>query len=84
MDRPQDWPEDAGHENGAYSCKCAACFQEFTGHKRRVVCKECATRAHLWVAANNVIQGEHCAACLAYRSMGEGKLCRGVTKVGPR
>lgn len=36
-----DWPEDFGHENGNYWCICANCHANFTGHKRRVVCKEC-------------------------------------------
>lgn len=39
-----DWPEDAGQENGAYSCICADCGRMFVGHKRRVTCRACATR----------------------------------------
>ncbi len=34
---PFDWPEDFG----LYSCHCVECEKEFTGHKRRVVCKAC-------------------------------------------
>ena len=36
-----DWLEDAGHENGRYSCRCEFCGQGFIGHKRRVVCRVC-------------------------------------------
>ena len=39
----KDWPEDFSHENGNYSCRCTFCGGVFTGHKRRVVCKVCAT-----------------------------------------
>lgn len=38
----RDWPEDFGHENGRYWCKCIECGNAFMGHKRRVVCKTCA------------------------------------------
>jgi hypothetical protein len=37
-----DYPEDFPHENGAYCCKCKKCGIEFTGHKRRRICKICA------------------------------------------
>lgn len=37
----RSWPEDAAHENGNYSCCCVICLRQFTGHKRRVVCKVC-------------------------------------------
>lgn len=38
-----DWPEDFAHENGRYFCRCTECESRFIGHKRRVVCKVCAT-----------------------------------------
>lgn len=41
----RDWSEDAGHENGNYQNRCLLCDQIFTGHKRRVICKECAMAA---------------------------------------
>ena len=41
---PKDWPEDFSHENGNYQCRCFKCDSVFTGHKRRNVCKECATK----------------------------------------
>lgn len=41
----RSWPEDASHENGNYSNTCCHCGREFVGHKRRVVCKVCATEA---------------------------------------
>ncbi len=42
-DQPQkDWVEDFDHENGNYTCHCIQCDHYFYGHKRRVVCKQCA------------------------------------------
>lgn len=41
--QPGDWPEDFSHENGNYQNKCCHCGVIFVGHKRRVVCKVCAT-----------------------------------------
>lgn len=38
----QDWTEDFPYENGKYSCTCAVCGAHFIGHKRRVVCRQCA------------------------------------------
>ncbi len=40
---PGNWPEDASHENGDYECNCVGCGNTFYGHKRRVVCKQCAS-----------------------------------------
>lgn len=40
----RDWPEDLGHENGAYDCLCISCRHYFTGHKRRLRCKVCASQ----------------------------------------
>jgi hypothetical protein len=40
--RAGDWPEDFSHENGNYQCECLYCKTMFFGHKRRVVCRECA------------------------------------------
>lgn len=37
----RSWPEDATHENGNYYCSCCVCGRQFTGHKRRVLCKVC-------------------------------------------
>lgn len=42
---PGNWPEDSSHENGNYECKCCHCGATFYGHKRRVVCKVCASQA---------------------------------------
>lgn len=39
-----DWAEDFYHENGRYGQRCPDCGIPFTGHKRRVICKLCATR----------------------------------------
>lgn len=41
----KDWPEDAVHENGNYSCRCYQCLSHFVGLKRRVMCKECHAKA---------------------------------------
>jgi hypothetical protein len=37
----RDWTEDFTHENGNYMNKCANCGEQFKGHKRRPLCKEC-------------------------------------------
>ena len=42
---PGNWPEDASHENGDYECSCVKCKATFYGHKRRVICKVCATQS---------------------------------------
>ena len=42
FDSPKNWKQDYDKENGNYSCKCRDCNEYFYGHKRRVVCKECA------------------------------------------
>lgn len=42
IDQLSSWPEDAGHENGNYECKCASCGRHFIGYKRRVTCRLCA------------------------------------------
>lgn len=39
----RNWIEDYPHENGKYQCRCYRCSELFFGHKRRVVCKLCAT-----------------------------------------
>lgn len=39
----RSWPEDAGHENGNYSCCCVVCLRMFVGHKRRAICKVCVS-----------------------------------------
>ena len=38
---PKNWTEDYSHENGNYVNTCMFCKDQFFGHKRRVVCKEC-------------------------------------------
>lgn len=42
-DCPRNWKEDYEKENGNYINTCITCGKLFGGHKRRVVCKECAT-----------------------------------------
>ena len=41
-DSPKNWKEDFSHENGNYMNRCMYCNEMFMGHKRRVVCRECA------------------------------------------
>jgi hypothetical protein len=41
---PNDWPEDASHENGNYESVCLICHCKFTGHKRRVFCRQCVNK----------------------------------------
>lgn len=40
----RNWTEDFSHENGNYQNKCSRCELYFIGHKRRTVCKLCATQ----------------------------------------
>ena len=40
----RNWREDYLHENGRYVCSCIRCNKYFIGHKRRVICKECASK----------------------------------------
>ena len=40
----RNWEEDRKFENGNYICTCASCGKDFFGHKRRMYCKECATK----------------------------------------
>ncbi len=42
----RDWTEDFPHENGNYFTHCRICNEFFTGHKRRVVCKLCASESY--------------------------------------
>ncbi len=39
-----DWPEDFGHENGAYMNVCVECKVTFIGYKRRLLCKVCVLK----------------------------------------
>lgn len=44
-DPARNWTEDFGQENGDYFNRCSQCSQQFQGQKRRVVCKQCASRS---------------------------------------
>jgi len=37
---PRSWPDPG--ENGQYLNRCSRCRQQFMGHKRRIICRECA------------------------------------------
>ena len=39
----RDWHLDAKLPNGNYMNRCVSCGETFIGHKRRVICRECAT-----------------------------------------
>lgn len=43
--KSRDWTEDFSHENGNYQNVCCKCASHFMGHKRRVICKQCAAPA---------------------------------------
>ena len=43
MSTEHNWPEDFSHENGNYNNDCYMCKTVFIGHKRRHVCRVCAT-----------------------------------------
>lgn len=45
----RDWPIDFMRDNGHYSNSCCGCGREFTGHKRRVVCRACTESPPEWV-----------------------------------
>lgn len=38
-----NWEEDFEHENGKYVNQCIKCRMNFIGHKRRVICRVCAS-----------------------------------------
>lgn len=44
MKKEKNWEEDFPHENGNYYNMCRDCGEQFLGHKRRQVCKECANK----------------------------------------
>lgn len=44
LDDSRNWTEDYPHENGSYMCRCCECQRVFYGHKRRVVCRDCANK----------------------------------------
>jgi len=43
FDSPKNWTEDYKLENGNYINRCCKCEEYFYGHKRRYICKECAS-----------------------------------------
>ena len=43
FDSTKNWKENFKYENGNYINKCINCNNQFFGHKRRVMCKECVT-----------------------------------------
>ncbi len=45
MSKERDFIEDFEKPNGCYQCICTTCNNYFTGHKRRVACKKCATES---------------------------------------
>lgn len=55
----RDWTEDAGHENGCYSCLCCGCGHSFVGHKRRTLCHACAVADDAEVKRRAVWLSQH-------------------------
>lgn len=41
VDPTRSWPEDFALEDGQYTNICWRCEFQFTGHKRRMVCRLC-------------------------------------------
>lgn len=58
----RDWPEDFGHENGEYECKCYSCGELFIGHKRRPECRKCAMAAAGPEVTERYIQAQRLAS----------------------
>ena len=44
FDSPKNWTQDRNLENGNYTNVCIRCKSAFMGHKRRVLCFECANK----------------------------------------
>lgn len=42
IDSLKDWPDDYKGGEDRYICLCADCNEQFFGHKRRVVCRQCS------------------------------------------
>ena len=47
----RSFPEDATSDNGSYYNTCCECGRQFTGHKRRIVCKVCTNEKPMIAAA---------------------------------
>lgn len=54
-----DWTEDFSHENGNYWNTCCVCEKTFTGHKRRVVCKNCSKHQSIETAMKKLKEELH-------------------------
>jgi hypothetical protein len=69
FDSPKNWKEDYEHENGNYICTCYSCKESFYGHKRRVVCKTCASEP------SPVEEKDICPTCGDGKERIKWKLC---------
>ena len=58
-----NWVEDFSHENGNYLNNCISCKKDFIGHKRRLVCKLCAS-ADVIIVGDDGIGKAHTLASL--------------------
>lgn len=65
----KDWPEDWGHENGQYYCRCMYCRDMFIGYKRRVVCKQCSSIETKQTPENPTIK--HLLSCVKTDTSGK-------------
>jgi len=74
-----NWVEDFSHENGNYLNNCISCKKDFIGHKRRVVCKLCASADVIIVGddgmgkAHTLASLKDCADVLVSNSVKEVK-----------
>lgn len=58
--RIHDWAKDSKLENGNYGCLCSSCGACFVGHKRRGICRVCATaKNNPRMATDEVVMREH-------------------------
>lgn len=60
-DPEKDWPEDFTHENGNYINTCIECKEQFRGHKRRIICRECMTPDWIEMAKKMPPKDNKCA-----------------------
>lgn len=82
----RSWLEDACFENGNYLCQCSKCELYFNGHKRRLVCKLCASKKEDVMEMRLCEQGHvilkpdqlyrftvdpHCPKCVHLEQMGK-------------
>jgi hypothetical protein len=58
----RNWHEDYNLENGKYYNFCAICSNEFLGHKRRVICRQCFIEGKE-VEEKDPMDADSCVTC---------------------